>query len=372
MNQPTIPMRRTAWSQSDRFFSLSFSGGVMYDVLPAGVYNIQQGKEGLFLEKRPTSFVLPEKVYGMEEALIQRVVRTYANTKGNLGILLNGLRGTGKTVTAELLALSLNLPIILISQDLPGLIDFIDSIPHDTTYLCDEFEKVFLSAKGNELSAGGQHERGAAKLLPLMDGVMNGTHRKVFILTTNYLHVDQNLLQRPGRIRYLKTFTNLPRTTIEMIVDDRLDRKELRDALINYIARLEIITIDIVTSIVEEMNIHGGSPEALDEVFNVKRLQEKFDVRSVDQETMEESNPRFGCSVDPCPITEESIGSCLVVEGSSFGRISSVNGEYVKVEWWVELDSEGEGRHAPFLYRISPKPTYNSESFGRKYGATAM
>ena len=67
-------------------------------------------------------------------------------------------------------------------------------------------------------------------MLSIMDGATNSEHRRVFLLTTNSLYINDNLLQRPGRIRYLKTFKDLTPEIIEEIVDDFLIYKEIPES----------------------------------------------------------------------------------------------------------------------------------------------
>jgi hypothetical protein len=366
------------WSQTGNYLHLQISGNKHHPTLPPGVYVIQVSKEGMFLEHRPDGFELPPKLYGVEDAFIQRVANTFRSSKRNLGVLLTGLRGTGKTVTAELIAQEIGLPIILITQDMPGLVDFIDSIPHPATYVCDEFEKIFPYGGKGELSlqpSGGRDERGPSKLLPLMDGVLNSKHQKVFLLTTNSLSVEPNMVDRPGRIRYLRAFGNLPRATIEMIVEDKLNAATLRNEVIEYIAQLETITIDIVLAVIEEMNIHGGSPESLDGIFNVTKLEQRWDVTRIDMETMDEVKTRYGVRVSPEELSEASIGSSLEVDDRTVGKITKIEGQYVSVcrkEILEEYKNNGyeikeEEQHEQALLRIKPVRKYNAKSFGHEF-----
>lgn len=67
--------------------------------LPVGIYSI------CLTDK----FVFPYKMYGLQNEFIDHVIKTYHATEGNLGIMLTGTKGTGKTVTAKELANKLNL-----------------------------------------------------------------------------------------------------------------------------------------------------------------------------------------------------------------------------------------------------------------------
>jgi hypothetical protein len=357
----------TKWSTNGRMFQQCSATDAVCDRLPFGIYNIIPTPKGVFLEARESSFQMPGKIYGLEEAFIERMLKTYAHTRGNLGILMNGIRGTGKTITAERIALQLGLPIIVVAFNFPGLTEFLASVPQDVTFLFDEFEKVFDEDKNEGQS-----------LLPLMDGALSsGTHRRVFLLTTNELHVERNLIQRPGRVRYVKTFNNLPRETIEAIVDDLLVDKSTRNVVIKFIAQLELITVDIVISVVEELNIHGGDPTELLGLFNIKRISEVYDVFIVNPVEMTEKNLRCNVHVKPNIFTEDAEDcedSYLFVGQDNVGTILKVEGDHVTVQPHGTMrNAEGkEEKHAQRIFRIEPRPSYNYGSFGRNYKAIDM
>ena len=90
-----------------------------------------------------------------------------------------------------------------------------------------------------------------------MDGVYTSEYRRIFLLTTNDLTVNENLLSRPSRIRYVREFGNLEREIVEEYLNDNLIDQSCKDELIDYVDTLTISTIDILKSIVEEVNIHG-------------------------------------------------------------------------------------------------------------------
>src|SRR5690242_13518863 len=60
-----------------------------YERLENCVYSIHQDLFGFYLVKESEKFVFDYKLYGLEDKLIKRVLRTYANKNhGNLGVLL--------------------------------------------------------------------------------------------------------------------------------------------------------------------------------------------------------------------------------------------------------------------------------------------
>ena len=264
--------RGSTYSLTEGSFSVS-------PVLDDGIYQIHQNPMTgeLFLVRIAEEFHFGFKLYGIDEKLVKHVLDTYNKqpSKRNLGVLLNGAKGTGKTVTAKILANRLGLPVILCDRPYPGLANFLAGIAHDCVFFFDEFEKNFrLKCDDNEDCAG-------EDLLSIMDGVYNTDHCHVFLLTTNKLKVNDNLLSRPSRIRYLKSFGEvIDRKILEEFVDDNLLYKEFRDEIMEFVDSLTMSTIDIVKSIVDEVNIHKCSVSEFKQFFNVKEATYRYHCRT--------------------------------------------------------------------------------------------
>jgi DNA-directed RNA polymerase subunit F len=257
------PSENRVWYDYGNEFRLK-EKAVQLDKLERAVYTIHQDLFGFYLEKENDEFTFDYKLYGLETKLVNRVLKSYhGKGTGNLGVLLNGLKGTGKSVSAKIISNKLNLPVILISKEIKNCHFFINSIPQNIVVFIDEYEKIF-----------GQ----SSEMLTIMDGALNSDYRRVFLLTTNELTVDRNLIERPSRIRYLKKFSDLSPVIVAEIVDDILEHKELRESCIKFISSLETITVDIVKSVLEEVNIHHEAPEEFADMFNVKKLTGKFDI----------------------------------------------------------------------------------------------
>lgn len=303
------------WSQDGNVFSLTDVTTHLDNGLPVGVYKLSNSIFGLFLTRIADSFEIGHKVYGMETGLINRVVKTYQKTDTNLGILLNGLKGTGKTVTSKLICNALSMPIVLIDEtfDERNIPQYLNSIDQPCIVFIDEYEKIF----GKE-----------ADLLTIMDGAMSGSNRKVFILTTNDTYINENLIQRPGRIRYFKTYRDLPQNVINEVIDDLLEYKEYREDLIQFVSSLEIITIDVLKAIIQEVNIHNESPTVFKDVFNVKKMSGKFNVfeQVIDKEgnITSENQVHIGVKISPKNFDQYSVHDNMYINGSYFGEITDV------------------------------------------------
>ena len=225
-----------------------------------GVFRIyvdaRMGRIGL--EKIAESFIVNFKVYGTEgKAINDHIIHTwnsdvFQKSGKNLGVIFNGLKGTGKTIAAKQLCNRLGLPTIVVSKPVDGLLEFIQALNFEAAVLIDEAEKTF--------------DEESEILLKMIDGVYNH-RRKLYILTTNELTLDDNLIGRPGRIRYVKQFGNLELDVINEVIEDTLEDKSLADGLIRLVNSLEISTIDILKSIIEECNITGRIPDP--NLFNV-------------------------------------------------------------------------------------------------------
>lgn len=236
------------WVQTGINFNRMQGPIISYNEIPVGVYKISMSKQGFYLEYVMSEFVFDYKIYGLQEDFINHVIKTYNEAQtGNLGILLNGTKGTGKTVAAKMIANRLHLPVIIVQNmgqemNLQMMNYLSTEINFDCVFFFDEYEKTFDKD---------------TTILSFMDGVYNSESRKVFLLTTNTLSIDRNLIGRPSRILYLKKFGNLEIEAASEFLDDTLNNKEYKQEVLEFINLLSISTIDILKNVVKEINIHG-------------------------------------------------------------------------------------------------------------------
>ncbi len=225
-----------------------------------GVFRIfeQSRTNRIGLEKIAEAFSFNFKIYGTEGKEINDLIihtwesEVFRESGKNLGVIFNGVKGTGKTIAAKLLCNRIGLPTIVITKPCNELLEFIQSLNFEAVILIDEAEKTFKDD--------------SEVLLKMIDGVYN-SRRKLYILTTNELSLDDNLLGRPSRIRYIKEFGNLSLDIIKEVIDDLLSDKSLAENLMSLVNKLEISTIDILKSLIEECNITGNIPNP--NLFNV-------------------------------------------------------------------------------------------------------
>ena len=215
--------------------------------LPIGIYTLNFIDQiGWILEYSDEKFTFNYKLYDIQKEFLDYTYKTIKNTSSNLGILFNGIKGTGKSVTAKVLANQLNYPVIIIkSFDTlnNSMIEYLNSLNFDCVLFMDEYEKQFDEDDNTFLS--------------LMDGAYTSPYRRIFLLTTNDLGINENMLSRPSRIRYIKEFGNLEKEVIMNYFDDNLQDKSAADTLFEFLDSLEISTMDILKTVTEEVNIHG-------------------------------------------------------------------------------------------------------------------
>ena len=160
---------------------------------------------------------------------------------------------------------AIDLPVVIVQYPYEGLVNFLQSLCFECIVFIDEAEKTFKKGEDDDV------------LLRLIDGVYNQT-RKLYILTTNQLTLNDNLLGRPGRIRYRFEFSNLLPKAINDYLDDNLlpECSNQRRSIPSQVDLLEISTIDILKALVDEVNIHGQLPENM--YLNIPTAKYAFEI----------------------------------------------------------------------------------------------
>ena len=307
-----------------------------------------------FLSKTADAFSFNHKIYGMEKEFIARVKKTYDATEGNMGVLLNGTKGTGKTVTAKQIANMLNLPVILLTDKHDKIVPYLNDIQEDVVVFIDEYEKSYSNYDNT--------------LLTILDGVLTTKHRKFFILTTNELNINTYLLQRPGRIYYIKTFTDLSLETINEVIDDLLKYPELKESCIKFISELSIITIDLIKAILQEVNIHNEEPAKFKDIFNVSSSNDiSYSLAKIDENGAEK--PFMDFVTLQLPPDKLSEGSYFRVNGENFGMIQAIlpNRDFVVYKTIYDDDTDEITGQEKTIFRIKlPVSTIHHSFLGSK------
>ena len=256
-------------NENGTFFPIS-GDATLYETPGKGVFQLYEqptmGGSRIGLRPIADKFTFGFKVYDLGIENIMNLVKTdWANSDpnvvNNLGVIFNGLKGTGKTIASKLLANEFDLPVVIVGGPCKGLVEFMQSLCFECVVLIDEAEKTF--------------REDGEMLLRMIDGVYNET-RKLYILTTNQLSIDPNLIDRPSRIMYIQKFGNLTEKAVADYVKDNLKDQSKTPLVMNTVDLLDFSTIDILKAIVRYVNIFGEIDEKCP--LNIPRANYKFDI----------------------------------------------------------------------------------------------
>lgn len=238
--------RETFFLQQGDGFKLTNDGQInLLKELPLGHYTIMPTMEGYIIIPVPEIKTEP-KLYGNVIQRAERIINTFKDRKVNTGVLLEGEKGSGKTLLGRTLAAKLahehGISTFVINQPLAGegFNNLISSIEQPMMIMWDEFEKVYDTDTQQ-------------KLLTLLDGTY--THKKLFVITVNdgYRVVDY-MKNRPGRMFYKFTYGGLDANFIREYCEDNLKNKKNIEGVINTSMTFDKFNFDTLKAMVEEMN----------------------------------------------------------------------------------------------------------------------
>ena len=248
-----------------------------FDSLPAATYKVRFSKmSGFFLEK-VEDLVVDGKIYGSHERKTNKVLASYDVFDKNLGVILSGAKGIGKSLFARILAnkaINKNLPVILVDVYIPGIADFLSSIHQECMVLFDEFEKTFDSERFDE----GQDPQ--STLLGLFDGTSNG--KKLFVITCNNVYrLNEFFINRTGRFHYHFRFTHPTSAEITEYLNDNVvtnNNKEEEISKIISFSRKVPLTFDSLHSIAFELNSGENFEDIIEDlnILNTKNTVERI------------------------------------------------------------------------------------------------
>lgn len=230
--------------------------GIDYELIPGKVYDFHETREsdGPFLSES-TDFNFPDTYYLSEDdnKFINKTINAFNRTeKMTTGVLLSGIKGSGKTLMAKKIAKMSGLPIIVID---PGMSTceiepFFAKTDTDCCVIFDEIDKYWS----------------ARHLLTFLDGVKPTCKKLVICTCNNEEDIDEYLNDRCSRIRYKRIFKCLDKDAAKVVINDIIkdDDKstQARDFLFEH---TPVLSYDNVVIFAEE--IRNNPKESFESIF---------------------------------------------------------------------------------------------------------
>lgn len=256
MKKPAVKFMQTA----GEVFFVEDRSGELHDKIPNGNFVVcAKPFTGELYLKAADPFVMPSKLYGDTVKESQKILNTFRTRDKSTGVLLVGDKGSGKSLLAKHIAHTGNMPVILVTSPLAGdtFMRFLDSIKQDCVVLFDEFEKVYDSETQQQM-------------LTLFDGVF--VSKKLFLLTCNKKElIDENMINRPGRIYYNMSFGGLAESFIKEYCQDKMNEYDeaFADEIVKVSRKFKAFTFDMLAAVVEEKNRYNEELEDMMVMLNV-------------------------------------------------------------------------------------------------------
>lgn len=232
-----------SYSKSGQMYFPQTSGDSLKK-LPPKTFLIQRGMTGLFLVEVP-DIELPPKLYGNVDNDTNRIINSFFDRKKNTGVLLQGEKGSGKTLLSKVLSNKLmkeNIPTILINDAITGedFNKFMADITQPVVIIFDEFEKKYSQASQESM-------------LTIFDGVFSSN--KLFVVAVNDdFRLIPHFKNRPGRFFYRIEYKGLDKKFVEDYCEDKLINKEHLSSVVTYSQIFRNFNFDMLQAIIEEMN----------------------------------------------------------------------------------------------------------------------
>lgn len=246
--------------------------GLEYDLVPGTVYNIivDRYTDNVSLQESG-KLSLPSKVYctQRDERFIDKVVNSYnLSESGFTGVMLAGLKGSGKTVMAKMIANKSGLPIVNIGKNIrPHILRNLVEKLGDTSvcFLFDELDKVLADYDDSFL-------------LQVLDGSDTKGKHMILFTCNDDSEISEYLIDRCSRIRYWREFEEMSPSLIMEVLNDKLNDKKEVKSLTDFIKdNFNVCSFDNIVSFVKEANNYPAT--TFEELFEDMNLSSKGSIK---------------------------------------------------------------------------------------------
>lgn len=248
-----------------------------FDELPPKTYMVRFAKlSGFYLEEYADIAVNEEKVYGGQHEKAKKVIEAYQRFDRNLGVILSGDKGIGKSLFARLLsvqAVKQNIPVLVVDKYITGIASYLERIDQRVMIVFDEFDKTFGGVKPLEGESEPQTE-----MLGLFDGMSQG--KKLFVITCNEIRrLNDCIVNRPGRFHYHFRFDYPSEGEIRNYLMDKLDKRyyDEIDMIVEFSRKVDL-NYDCLRAIALEVNYGEKFNTAIHDLNILNLTQDKYDV----------------------------------------------------------------------------------------------
>ena len=261
------------FAKSNKRFSYISNPENLMDKLPPAVYSLDWDKDsGFSVNYLFDAFILPSHIYtDTTEHNAARftdiVLSEYNRKEKNVGVLLNGVKGTGKSLMFKLIAnkaINKGLPILMIQDKFNSLAmsKYLSAIEDELVVVFDEFEKLYTTKEDHNSQSD---------LLSFFDGTSNT--KKLFILATNdKSKISSFLLNRPGRIRYMLEFKALSNEFVHTFLSTNLNDKSVVETVCDYLTEVDELNFDMLQAVTNEVNTLYPNM-SIKEIFNILNVK---------------------------------------------------------------------------------------------------
>lgn len=227
--------------------------GTDYTLESGVTYNLKYDDwEGIMFLELANNISLPSNYFysDTDKNFVDKVLNYFNTTvKNTTGVMLKGLKGSGKSMLAKKIAIESNLPIIVVDPSFPArrLNEFFNKFSQNVVILFDELEK-------------NKKYWDSDKLLSFLDGI-SATCKKLVIFTCNNDDdVCEFIKDRCSRVRYSRTFDAMSEESVLGLCNREIaDEGEARAACAFIMKTFKTISFDNVLSFIEEVKTDSHS-----------------------------------------------------------------------------------------------------------------